>query len=183
MVEAATRLFARRSIESVTVAEIAKEAGMTSAAVYYHYASKDDILLEGLDAFGQQLVAEVRRLQRQLGTDGSTVADLPGRLLAWMDEHRDEATVYFIASAGLTHPVETLRRDMRSELVTCLTQAGRAHRKGVPTGEAAVIGVALLALVDTAASAWLTDAASVTALGREEFLQETSRLAARIVGP
>jgi len=43
--------------------------------------------------------------------------------------------------------------------------------------------VALLALIDGAASTWLTDSPSLTALGREEFLQETSRLATRIVGP
>jgi len=96
VVDAARRLFADKSIESVTVAEIAKEAGMTSAAVYCHYTSKDDILIQGPDAFGQKLVVEVRRLQRQFGTDGSGVADLPGRLRRWLDERRDAATVYFI---------------------------------------------------------------------------------------
>jgi AcrR family transcriptional regulator len=41
-------LFASQRSEAITVAEIAEAAGMTSAAVYYHFASKDDILLEGL---------------------------------------------------------------------------------------------------------------------------------------
>jgi AcrR family transcriptional regulator len=182
VVEAAMHLFASRSSETVTVAEIAKEAGMTSAAVYYHYASKDDILLEGLHDFGELLVAEVVRLQRQVSRNRMPVAELLSHVLEWLAEHRDAATVYFVGSAGLTLPVEAQRRDIRGELVTALTKAARSGRSGVPAGEAAVIGVALLSLIDTAATAWLTNDESMTALGDEEFLVEVTRLAERIVG-
>ncbi len=94
------RLFASPSSDSVTVAEIAETAGMTSAAVYYHFASKDDILLEGLRGFGEGLVVQASRLQEDLAVDGTSIGQLPVRLLAWLDERRDDATVWFVTSAG-----------------------------------------------------------------------------------
>lgn len=40
LLEAAARLFRRRGLESVTVAEVAREAGLTHGAFYGHYPSK-----------------------------------------------------------------------------------------------------------------------------------------------
>jgi AcrR family transcriptional regulator len=182
VVEAALKLVAGRPSEAVTVAEIARAAGMTSAAVYYHYASKDEILLEGLREFGEALVAHVATLQRQVSRGTFEVTALPAEVLRWLDEHRDAATVYFIGSAGLTLQLETLRRDIHADLVTSLTTAARAARKGLPGGEAAVIGVGLFALIDASAGSWLRKDDLLQAMGVEGFLAQTEQLAARIVG-
>lgn len=176
------RLFASPSSDAVTVAEIAEAAGMTSAAVYYHFASKDDILLEGLRAFGEGLVAEAHRLQEELKTESTTIGELPVRLLAWVDERRDDATVWFVASAGVSLVVEQLRRELRGELIAILTRAAKAARPGVSLPEASVIAVGLLSLLETAASSWLTEDESVVGLGRRKFLDETSLLAERMTG-
>src|SRR3954467_2935659 len=100
VVEAAMRLFSRHSSEAVTVADIAQEAGMTSAAVYYHYASKDDILLEGLTAFGEALLIEAQGIQLEIAATSESLGEFPVRLLTWVDEHRAAATVYFVSSSG-----------------------------------------------------------------------------------
>lgn len=176
------RLFASPTSDAVTVAEIAESAGMTSAAVYYHFASKDDILLEGLRAFGEGLVAETARLQREIAADDASVGDLPVRLMAWLDERRDDATVWFVTSAGVSLVVEQLRREIRAELVAILTRAARSARPRIGLAEASVIAVGLLSLIETAASSWLTEDESVTGLGRRKFLDETSLLAERIAG-
>ena len=176
------RLFAAPSADAVTVAEIAEAAGMTSAAVYYHFASKDDILLEGLRSFGEGLVAEIGRLQQDIAAEGTSVGELPVRLLAWLDERRDQATVWFVTSAGVSLVVEQLRRELRGELIGILTRAAKSARPGVSAAEASVIAAALLSLLETAASSWLTEDESVTGLGRRKFLDETSLLAERITG-
>lgn len=176
------RLFASPSSDAVTVAEIAEAAGMTSAAVYYHFASKDDILLEGLRGFGEGLVAEARRLQQDLAAHSTPIDELPVRLIAWLDERRDDATVWFVTSAGVSLVVEQLRRELRGELITILTRAAKASRPTVGVAEASVIAAGLLSLLETAASSWLTDDESVTGLGRRKFLDETSLLAQRITG-
>ena len=176
------RLFAAPSSGAVTVAEIAEAAGMTSAAVYYHFASKDDILLEGLRGFGEGLVAETRRLQQDVAADGTSIGELPVRLIAWLDERRDDATVWFVTSAGVSLVVEQLRRALRGELITVLTRAAKSARPSAGAAEASVIAAGLLSLIETAASSWLTEDESVTGLGRRKFLDETSLLAERITG-
>lgn len=176
------RLFAAPSSDAITVADIAEAAGMTSAAVYYHFASKDDILLEGLRSFGEELVRETRRVQQELAADGASVGELPVRVLAWLDERRDEASVWFVTSSGVSLVVEQLRRELRGELLAVLTRAAKAARPKIAAAEAAVVAAALLSLLETAASSWLTEDESVTGLGRRKFLDETSMLAERIAG-
>lgn len=176
------RLFAAPTAVTVTVAEIAEAAGMTSSAVYYHFASKDDILLEGLRGFGEALVAEARRLGQASAVDGTSIGELPVRLMAWLDERRDEATVWFVTSAGVSLVVEQLRRQLRGELVTVFTRVAKAARPDAGVAEISVIAVALLSLLETAAAAWLTQDESFIGLGRQKFLEETCVLAERITG-
>jgi len=175
-------LFASQRSDAVTVAEIADAAGMTSAAVYYHFASKDDILLEGLRSLGDALVSEARRTQQDIAEREASIGELPVHLLEWMDERRAEATVWFVKSSGVSLAVEQLRRELRVELISVLTRAARASRARISTAEAAVVATALLSLLETAATSWLTEDESLTGLGRERFLDETARLAERIAG-
>jgi AcrR family transcriptional regulator len=183
VVEAAMQLFASSSSETITVAEIADAAGMTSAAVYYHFASKDDILLEGLRAVGEGVVAETRRLQQEVSAGSATLGDLLVGLLSWLDDRKDQARVWFVTSSGVSLAVEQLRRELRGELMAVLTRAVKAARPGVGAAEGAVIAVALLSLLETAAASWLTDDESVEGLGRAGFLDETALLAERVAGP
>ncbi|MHB8766184.1 MAG: TetR/AcrR family transcriptional regulator [Deferrisomatales bacterium] len=51
VVEAATRLFARRGYHRTTVADLAAAIGMTQGAIFHHFASKEallDAVIEGL---------------------------------------------------------------------------------------------------------------------------------------
>lgn len=45
ILDAATDLFATQGVSSTTLAHIAKEAGVTRGAVYWHFKNKDDLLL------------------------------------------------------------------------------------------------------------------------------------------
>lgn len=175
-------LFASPRSDVITVAEIAEAAGMTSAAVYYHFASKNDILLEGLRSLGDEMVAQARRTQHDVAARQGSIGELPVGLLEWMDEHRAEATVWFVKSAGVSLAVEQLRREHRGELITVLTRAAKAARGKISAAEAAVVATALLSLLEIAATSWLTGDESLTGLGRGRFLEETGRLAERIAG-
>src|SRR3954462_8454518 len=85
VVRSAMELFASQRSDAVTVAEIAAAAGMTSAAVYSHFASKDDILLEGLRSLGDARVAEARRTHQDIAEREAASGELPVHLLEWMD--------------------------------------------------------------------------------------------------
>src|SRR4249920_3338395 len=66
VIDAAIGLFATYPADAITVADIAAAANMTAAAVYYHFPSKERVLLEGLQSFTRDYLAEVRRLTREL---------------------------------------------------------------------------------------------------------------------
>lgn len=176
-------LFAEPGSDTVTVAEIAKAAGMTSAAVYYHFASKDDILLEGLRTVGEQLVSETRRLTAEVTDAGHSIGRLPVELLHWIDGRRADATVWFVSSAGVSLAVEQLRREQRGQLMQVLSRAVRHARPGLPAPETAVVATALLSLLEVSASSWLSEDETVSHLGREGFLTEVCLLTVRITGP
>jgi AcrR family transcriptional regulator len=175
-------LFALHSPEQVTVADIAAAADMTAAAVYYHFPSKEHVLLEGLEIFTHQYVAVLRELTRS-GDDGAWAHQLVAGLLEWFELHRTPATVYFAHSAGIDAAIEALRRETRIDQVTILARAVRAHAAGSRSSvrpEVAAIG--LVSLIENAASSWLTQDAVFLGLGRRRFVTETGVLAQRIVG-
>lgn len=50
VIAAALRLFARDGFRRTTIRDIAWEAGITDAAIYYHFAKKDELLTEVLNS-------------------------------------------------------------------------------------------------------------------------------------
>jgi AcrR family transcriptional regulator len=182
VVEAAMGLFALHPPDRVTVADIAAAADMTAAAVYYHFPSREHVLLEGLQTFTDRYLAKIRELCRRSG-DEDFVRLFITDLLEWSEEVRLSAIVYFTHSAGVDAAIEALRRETRIEEVVMLARAIRAHTRG-PRGnvhfEVAAIG--LVSLLENASSSWLTQDAVFVGLGRRRFVAETVALAERIIG-
>jgi AcrR family transcriptional regulator len=181
VVDAAMGLFASFPVDEVTVLDIAGAAGMTPAAVYYHFASKEQILLEGMQQFRDALLVEVRA---NLPTthDASVIGDLVAHLLAWNRRNRVVATVYFVNSIGLSLLVEAVRRETRLELVALFRRAARSARGRLGAAEAGVIAVALVSLLETATASNLNQDAAYRSLGARRFTEEVRSLADRIAG-
>jgi len=88
ILKAAIELFARRGILATTMSELAKAIGMTPGALYWHFPTKEDLLLAAIAELHQhyvsdwgpelvanrklsateQLAAFMRRIQRFLGS-------------------------------------------------------------------------------------------------------------------
>jgi AcrR family transcriptional regulator len=60
---AALELFAERGVEGTSLREIAERIGITKAALYYHYASKDALIADLVDP----MYVELRELGDELG--------------------------------------------------------------------------------------------------------------------
>ena len=58
--ETARRLFAERSFEAVTVAEIARAADVSEATVFNYFPTKEDLFYSGLEAFEEELLSSIR---------------------------------------------------------------------------------------------------------------------------
>ena len=65
--EVAARLFAERGFDAVPVAEVAREAGVSSVTVFKHFPRKEDLYLDRADDAVQLLRAAVH--ERAPGTD------------------------------------------------------------------------------------------------------------------
>lgn len=180
IVEAATRLFAVQSPDVVTVADIADQAGMTPAAVYYHFPSKDDILLECMRLFSEEFVSEVRRLSQGL-SEQSTPGDLLVSLLTWLEERQAGSSVFFVSSVGASLETETLRMEVRVHLITLFQRAVR-RRGRVSPAKAAVVATSMVALLEAASVSWLEQDNTFRGLGRRDFLEEIISQANRVAG-
>jgi AcrR family transcriptional regulator len=60
LLDAASRVFARRGYQQSTLQEIAKEAGFTIGAVYSNFSGKEELFLALADKEVEQRVAEIR---------------------------------------------------------------------------------------------------------------------------
>ena len=174
-------LFATRPVDEVTVQDIASAVEMSPAAVYYHFASKDQILTVGMRQFAERLVDEVRGHLPEPG-DRQGIAALLTHLVAWTGQNRPEATVYFVNSIGLNLMVEALRRETRVELIELLREAARAVRPGVGRAEAGVIAVALVSLLETSLASMLNQDAVHRRAGTKRFVIEVAAIGDRIAG-
>ena len=177
--EAAIGLFATYPIDEVTVGDIAAAADMTSAAVYYHFASKEQILLTGLGEFVDRLLDEARRAA---SVPDAVPSQVISATLTWIRAQGTPAVVYFIASAGLNMHLEALRRDTRFELNAILQPVITAARPDANRAEVGVIATALVSLLETASAAWLSEDVAFRGLGARRFPTEVVALADRITG-
>lgn len=59
LLDAAARVFELKGYEGATIAEIAREAGVTSGAIYAHYSGRAQLLVDALRAHSDRAVATV----------------------------------------------------------------------------------------------------------------------------
>ncbi len=169
-------LFATMPVDEVTVQDIATSVDMTPAAVYYHFASKEQILVEGMRQFSEQFVDLVR------DHDAETIRGLFEAIIDWTQQQRTPATVFFVSSTGLNLMVEALRRETRLELVDVLRERVRDASRASSTAEAGVLAVGLVSLLETSLASMLNQDAAFRSLGIRRFTDEVGAFAERVLG-
>ena len=143
---AGTVEFVERGFSSVSVTDIAKRAGMTPAAVYYHFPTKEDVLLALVGRTGDAITELCSQLVEAPAT-GDAVTALIDRFLVWLEAHPADARLYYQSSQGATAEVEALRRDQRGHQVTAMLNGPLKAARGSMSGtELRVVAIALLVL-------------------------------------
>ncbi len=101
---AAAKVFARRGYDGASISEITSEAGLTSGAVYAHYASKAELFIATLEAFAE------RDLDQLLGSGGPDLVEALTAVGATIDRREPtEASLLISAIVAARNDPEVAR--------------------------------------------------------------------------
>lgn len=105
LVAAAIELFAKKSIEAVSVEEICERTGFTRGAFYSNFESREDLCLEIVRQNGEQALAATHRafalIPDELATD--TVAEVITKVVAALDLGMNQDDQWVLVHTELRH--------------------------------------------------------------------------------
>ncbi|MFD7157568.1 TetR/AcrR family transcriptional regulator [Kribbella sp. NPDC059898] len=115
----ATQLFLERGFDAVTVAEVAREAGVSSVTVFKHFPRKEDLLLDRADDAAELLRTAAR-------ADGDVLASLRTATLRLVDERHalsglKDSSVPFFATVAASPALIARAREIADDLRQTLT--------------------------------------------------------------
>lgn len=180
ILEAAVDLLAVQPPDEIAVSDIASHCGMTPAAFYYHFTSKDEILEEIVSGFAERWSEAVAAAL----VDVRSTDDLPAcvdSVLTWVEENERPARVYFVTAVGATSACETTRRQVRNDLSK---RAGRVFREIAPGQDrirVAIAGLGLITLLEITSRSRLELDPSYRTLGPVRFRATAGQLAEALI--
>ncbi|MFC8369644.1 MULTISPECIES: TetR/AcrR family transcriptional regulator [unclassified Streptomyces] len=135
---AAVEAFAERGYHATTTRDIAGRAGMSPAALYIHYKTKEE-LLHRISRIGHQKAVEIlRTAARAEGSPGERLAEAVSSFVRWHAGGRTTARV-------VQYELDSLGPDARAEILGLRRQVDAEVRgiieEGVRSGEFDVIDV------------------------------------------
>jgi TetR/AcrR family transcriptional regulator, transcriptional repressor for nem operon len=160
IVQVAARALRRVGFDGVGVAEVMNEAGLTHGGFYSHFASRDALLVEALDAAAGESLAALERSADGVGGGSDRLVAFVDRYLS--DEHADhpEAGCTLAAlgtetwrQSGEVRAVATRRLTQFSKLLEAqLPGAAAERRERAQAMIATLVGSLLISRLVTDAS-------------------------------
>ena len=118
ILEAAIKLFARRGILATTMSELAKAIRMTPGALYWHFPTKEDLLLASIEELNKRYIKEFEELL----TDGRKLSardqllQFFQRTKAFLRYHREYGIFYGMVAAESAETNERIAEALRNAL-------------------------------------------------------------------
>lgn len=92
ILKSAQRLFSRRGYERTSLSDVAKFAGVTRGAIYWHFESKEDLLLALLNSLAKEIFADQILYEASSIDEPDPLGKLKKSLLVMM---QDESIAFF----------------------------------------------------------------------------------------
>lgn len=148
LLTAARRVFAERGYQGATIDDIAKAAGCTKGACYFHFASKEEVLLTLLDEWARDRAQSLERANAGDGASNGVAAvldtlvspkALSGRearlvLLFWSQAER---------SSQVKRRLSRAYRSWRRELRAAFAHAQETRGAAISPADAADLAITL----------------------------------------
>ncbi|MFJ8930778.1 TetR/AcrR family transcriptional regulator [Streptomyces sp. NPDC102364] len=129
---AAVQAFAERGYHATTTRDIASRAGMSPAALYIHYKTKEELLLRISRIGHDKALAILRRAVESEGTAAERLAEAVRSFVRWHAGHHMTARV-------VQYELDSLGEENRPEIVALRRQSDASVREiindGVKAGE------------------------------------------------
>jgi AcrR family transcriptional regulator len=175
LISTAVELFALQPWEFVTVTDIVQRAGMTPAAFYYHFSSREQVLEEIVEGFATEWIDMIERLLSEAQTPEALNAVAAG-IVDGIEASEERAKIFFVSAATAPVVVQRIHRDARNRLIRATVKAIRRLVPDRSKVDASVNAVALVVLYETAARARLSLDEPYRTLGPRRFRNELTKL-------
>jgi AcrR family transcriptional regulator len=109
LLSAGADIFAERGYDGTRVADIAAVAGVSNGALYAHFASKAELLVEALRAHGRRLLAEAFAADPE-----QSITDLLLVIGRWLPRRRDARGYLVVEALVAARRDEEVARPMRA---------------------------------------------------------------------
>jgi AcrR family transcriptional regulator len=164
ILRAARKVFAQRGYHGATIGEIAGEAGLSNGAVYYNFASKEDLFFALLDEWRTELIQDAGKAAGRLGSAGPehSFQDEMRQVVGTLKRGREwrlllfEFVTYAARNPKFRERFAAGRQEFKAALASVLTERIAAHRLQ-PVVPPEQLGVLVTALVNGLALDELTE--------------------------
>ncbi|GAA3525483.1 TetR/AcrR family transcriptional regulator [Aeromicrobium panaciterrae] len=148
LIDAAIEIFSMRSFHGAGTRDIAEAAGMSQAAMYVHYPTKEDLLFQ-LSLDGHQEIEDVvSAAAGRPGTPSDRLGEVVHDFAVWHARSHTRARVINYELGGLTgehrKEIATFRRRLEATMREILVDGVAAGEFSVP--DPAITSLALLSL-------------------------------------
>jgi len=137
ILEAAITLFARRGFLATTMAELAKAIRMTPGALYWHFPTKEDLLLAAIEELHERYLKEFVDLlseQRKLTAKEQLIWFMT-RTSQFLRYHREYGIFFGMVAAESADSNERVAEALREKLAIYAMAAGNIIQYGQKKGE------------------------------------------------
>ena len=168
--EAALGLFARHGYAAVSMREIASEVGVGAGALYNHFATKQDLLVELMTDHMEALLAAWNDERREGQVPEARLEAFSRFHIRFHADRSDEVFVAYMELRSLERPnfhrIEKMRRAYEAELEAILTDGARAGAFRIE--DARVAAMAIIAML-TGVTSWYRQGGRLSAARIEEI--------------
>lgn len=136
ILEAAITLFARRGFLATTMADLARAIRMTPGALYWHFPTKEDLLLGAIEELHQRFLHEFRELREQRALPArEQLQSFIGRAQRMLGGHREYGIFFAMLAAEAADSNERVADAIREKLELYAGVLEGIIRHGQRTGE------------------------------------------------